>query len=99
MFAIRSICVGVNARLLEKKKDIYFSYYSRGCRLDILMYTRLMTDCCMPMRKPQAQDKPLDEPLAEAVAKDKRERQAVLARVRTQRAISAKRLAARVGRL
>jgi hypothetical protein len=53
-----------------------------------------MTDYGRFMRKPQ--EKPRD--LAEAVARGKRERQAVLKRVRRQRAIMLKRLAAKYGR-
>ena len=47
------------------------------------------------MRKPQEQEKTSDEALAEAVARGKRERQAVLQRVRRQRALIPTRLAAR----
>jgi hypothetical protein len=45
------------------------------------------------MRKPQAQETTSAEALAEAVARGKRERQAVLKRVRRQRALIMKRLA------
>jgi hypothetical protein len=47
----------------------------------------------MPLRKPK--EKTLDEALVEAVARGKRERQAVLRRVRKQRALIIKRLAAK----
>jgi hypothetical protein len=50
-----------------------------------------MKDGCECMGKPQAQETTLD--LDEAVAKGKQERQAVLKRVRRQRAIAMKRLA------
>ena len=50
------------------------------------------------MRRPTAQEKPIDAALAEAVARGKRERQAVLQRVRRQRALIMKRLAAKYGR-
>jgi hypothetical protein len=56
-----------------------------------------MTDYGRFMRKPQEREKPVDETLAEAVARGKRERQAVLKRVRRQRAIVLKRLAAKLG--
>jgi hypothetical protein len=46
------------------------------------------------MRKPQAQETPRD--LAEAVTSGKRERQAVLKRVRRQRALVGKRLRAKL---
>jgi hypothetical protein len=55
-----------------------------------------MTDYGRFMRKPQ--EKPLHETLAESVARGKRERQAVLKRVRRQRARVFKRLAAKYGR-
>jgi hypothetical protein len=60
-----------------------------GCRVILLR----MTDYGKFMRKPQEEEKPLDEALAEAVARGKRERQAVLQRVRRQRTLLAKRLA------
>jgi hypothetical protein len=58
-------------------------------------YTGLMTDGCDCMRTPQAQEKTIDEAHAEAVARGKQERQAVLKRVRKQRALVAKRLRAK----
>ena len=53
-----------------------------------------MSDGCECMRRPQEQEKPRDNELAEAIVSGKRERQAVLQRVRRQRAIAIKRLAA-----
>jgi hypothetical protein len=55
-----------------------------------------MTDYGRFMRTPQ--EKPRDDTLAGAVARGKRERQAVLKRVRRQRAIAVKRLRAKLGR-
>jgi hypothetical protein len=55
-----------------------------------------MTDYGRFMRIPQ--EKPLDETFAEAVARGKQERQAVLNRVRKQRALIMKRLMTKVGR-
>jgi hypothetical protein len=49
------------------------------------------------MRKPQERVTTLDETLTEAVARGKRARQAVLKRVKKQRALVAKRLAAKYG--
>jgi hypothetical protein len=63
-----------------------------------LLYTDVMTDYGRFMRKPKAQKKPVDEALADAVVRGKRERQAVLQRVRRQRALIMKRLAAKIGR-
>jgi hypothetical protein len=57
-----------------------------------------MMDGCGCIRKPQEQEKPLDETLADAVGRGKRERQAVLQRVRRQRALVMKRLMAKYGR-
>jgi hypothetical protein len=57
-----------------------------------------MTDGCECMRKPKAQEKPVDDDLADAGVRGKRERQAVLQRVRKQRALLVKRLAAKYGR-
>jgi hypothetical protein len=54
-----------------------------------------MTDYGRFMRKRQEQEKTL----ADEVARGKRERQAVLQRVRRQRAMVFKRLAAKVGRV
>jgi hypothetical protein len=51
------------------------------------VYTAGMKDGCGCLGKPQAKEKPLDEALTEAVGRGKRERQAVLKRVRRQRAI------------
>jgi hypothetical protein len=48
------------------------------------------------MRPLQAREKPLDEALTDAVARGKQERQAVLKRVRRQRALVLKRLMAKV---
>lgn len=45
-----------------------------------------MKDGCGCMGRPQEQDKPLDDVLDDAVARGRRERQAVLKRVRRQRA-------------
>jgi hypothetical protein len=55
-----------------------------------------MTDYGRFMRKPR--EKPRDETLAEAVASGKRERQAVLQRVRRRRALIMEKLAAKDGR-
>jgi hypothetical protein len=57
-----------------------------------------MKDGCDCMPKPQEQEKPLNEALDEAVVRGKRERQAVLKRVRKQRARVLQRLAAKYGR-
>ena len=54
-----------------------------------------MTDYGRFMRKPQEQEKSVAETLAEAVVRGKRERHAVLQRVRRQRAMVLKRLAAK----
>jgi hypothetical protein len=53
-----------------------------------------MTDYGRFMRKPKEQETTIDEALAEEVARGKQERQAVLTRVRKQRALLAKRLRA-----
>ena len=55
-----------------------------------MLYTRMMTDYGRFMRKPQ--EKPLDGTLTKAVARGKQERQAVLQRVRKQRALIMRRL-------
>jgi hypothetical protein len=55
-----------------------------------------MTDGCDCIRTPKEQEKPGDEALTEAVARGKRERQAVLQRVRKQRALLAKRLRGKI---
>jgi hypothetical protein len=60
-----------------------------------VVYTRGMTDSGRFMRK--SRKKPHDETLAEAVARGKRERQAVLKRVRKQRALILRRLTAKSG--
>jgi hypothetical protein len=57
-----------------------------------------MKDGCGCLGKPQEQEKPIDEALAEAVARGRRERQAVLKRLRRQRTLIMKRLAAKYGR-
>jgi hypothetical protein len=57
-----------------------------------------MRDGCGCMGKPKAEEKPVDDELADVVARGKRERQAVLKRVRRQRAIAVKRLRAKYGR-
>jgi hypothetical protein len=56
-----------------------------------------MTDGCGCVGKPQKQEKSFD--LDEEVTKGKRERQAVLQRVRQQRARVVKRLAAKIKRI
>jgi hypothetical protein len=48
------------------------------------------------MRTPQAQETSIDAALTEEVARGKRERQAVLKRVKRQRALFAKRLRAKI---
>jgi hypothetical protein len=50
------------------------------------------------MRTPQAKETTIDAALTEEVARGKREREAVLQRVRKQRALLAKRLSAKDGR-
>jgi hypothetical protein len=51
-----------------------------------------MTDYGRFMRTPQKKEKPGDEVLADAVARGKRERQALLKRVRQRRALIVKSL-------
>jgi hypothetical protein len=48
------------------------------------------------MRRPQEQEKPLDDGLTEGVVRGKRERQAVLQRVRRQRANAIRGLTAKI---
>jgi hypothetical protein len=50
------------------------------------------------MRRPQEQEKPLDDALAEVIVKGKRERQEVLRQVRQRRALVLKRMAAKAGK-
>jgi hypothetical protein len=57
-----------------------------------------MKDGCGCLGKPKEQEKTIDEALTDAIARGKRERQGVLKRVRRQRALVLKRLAAKYGR-
>ena len=56
-----------------------------------------MSNGCGCMKRPQEQEKPPDDDLAEAIVIGKRERQAVLQRVRRQRANALKRMATKYG--
>jgi hypothetical protein len=56
-----------------------------------------MTDGCGCLRRPTAQEKPIDAALTDEVAKGKRERQAVLQRVRRQRAHFFRRIEEKIG--
>ena len=56
-----------------------------------------MSDGCECMRRPQEHEKPRDDDLAEAVVRGRQERQAVLQRVRRQRANALKRMATKYG--
>ena len=57
-----------------------------------------MNNCCVCVRESQVRETSLERDLREAVARGKQERQAVLSRVRRQRAVMAKQLAAKYGR-
>jgi hypothetical protein len=58
-------------------------------------YNGRMTDGCDCLRKPKVQESTIDAAFAEAVARGKRERQALLQRVRRQRVELLKRLRAK----
>jgi hypothetical protein len=57
-----------------------------------------MRDGCGCLGKPQKEETSLDRDLHDAVARGKRERQAVLKQVRQRRALVLKRMAAKYGR-
>jgi hypothetical protein len=63
-----------------------------------MLYTDHMKDGCGCMERPQVQEEPGDETV-DVVVRGKRERQAVLQRVRRQRALLAKRLRAKISAL
>jgi hypothetical protein len=101
--------VEILAVLADRKKETVAAFLrvipmplrrpiERACTEMYEGFVNAITDGCDCMRKPKEQEKPVDEALAEAVARGKRERQAVLKRVRRQRALIMKRSAAKSNR-